>query len=350
MINLKGYIQTICKQNEKIDAKTNRARRPDIKVNPMSTRKRISCDTSPSSSSVDLESKAKTESSNDIEISGIRTRSAALADKIRRHVRKPIVYDLEEEREEEEDKSYQKRKADNDDDWATFKKRRFDEESPKFKKLTSPSISSSSLRRSSSAKATNGKFETPPVYKNKDGDYFVAFYTNKYVFSNHFPCPQKFELEGHEFPTSEHYYMYHKALFHGDKEAAESILKEPCPKTAKRITADFRNFDAKKWDDISVEVMRKGVMAKFDQNTELRRELFKTGNATLVEAAPRDRRWGVGLNMSDPDVANQAKWKGQNLLGQILMGVRTTLAAQYPEEFESLKPSSERMLQNAVSI
>lgn len=44
---------------------------------------------------------------------------------------------------------------------------------------------------------------------------------------------------------------------------------------------------------------------------------------------------GVGLNMDNPDVADDSKWRGSNLLGHLLMNVRMKLAAEYGEEFES---------------
>ena len=41
----------------------------------------------------------------------------------------------------------------------------------------------------------------------------------------------------------------------------------------------------------------------------------------------KDRIWGIGLSMSDPDRLDRRKWKGQNLLGYALMMVREKLRA-----------------------
>lgn len=94
--------------------------------------------------------------------------------------------------------------------------------------------------------------------------------------------------------------------------------------------------------------MRRAVTAKFEQITDLRAELFRTGRATLVEASLTDMRWGIGLDKDDPDVANPIKWRGQNLLGQVLMAVRTSLSTQFPEEFERQKQAAERYYLKAI--
>lgn len=39
-------------------------------------------------------------------------------------------------------------------------------------------------------------FKDPPTYKGPDGRYYVAFFTNKYIFSNHFVCPDGVTIDG----------------------------------------------------------------------------------------------------------------------------------------------------------
>jgi ribA/ribD-fused uncharacterized protein len=68
-----------------------------------------------------------------------------------------------------------------------------------------------------------------------------------------------------------------------------------------------------------------GNWAKFIQNNGLRKKLLATKNSTLVEANPKDIIWGVGLSENDPNIANPNCWRGQNLLGEILMQVRTEI-------------------------
>ena len=53
--------------------------------------------------------------------------------------------------------------------------------------------------------------------------------------------------------------------------------------------------------------------------------IVDTGDKILVEASPYDRIWGIGLSATHPDAKNPAKWKGENLLGKVLMDVRNEL-------------------------
>ena len=76
------------------------------------------------------------------------------------------------------------------------------------------------------------------------------------------------------------------------------------------------------WNGVRQIIVYEGLLEKFSQNPELREKLKKTGKAILAECAVKDRVWGIGLSMHDPDRLNRMKWQGQNLLGYALMMVR----------------------------
>lgn len=61
---------------------------------------------------------------------------------------------------------------------------------------------------------------------------------------------------------------------------------------------------------------------QFTQNPDLKQALLDTRGTTLVEASPRDRKWGVGLGVNNKNVHNRKTWRGKNLLGEILTSVR----------------------------
>lgn len=68
-----------------------------------------------------------------------------------------------------------------------------------------------------------------------------------------------------------------------------------------------------------------GLLAKFSQNDYLKNLLLGTDDAILAECSPYDRIWGIGLAIDDPRVQDPSMWRGENLLGRMLMDVRHQL-------------------------
>ena len=79
-------------------------------------------------------------------------------------------------------------------------------------------------------------------------------------------------------------------------------------------------------NDVDFSSMEQYMMyKKFSQNEDLKAKLKATDNSILAECAVKDRIWGIGLSMNNPDRLQIDKWKGQNLLGYALMMVRERL-------------------------
>ena len=114
----------------------------------------------------------------------------------------------------------------------------------------------------------------------------------------------------------------------GDADTAQKILDTDNFKLMKQLGREVRNYDDMTWSKIRYDVVKSGVLAKFSQNPGLAEKLLNTGSSLLAECAVRDRIWGIGLGMSNPDRFNPAMWRGQNLLGRVLMDVRRILSQQ----------------------
>ena len=77
------------------------------------------------------------------------------------------------------------------------------------------------------------------------------------------------------------------------------------------------------------EKSEKIVQAMFElgsREKELIELLLSTGDLLIIETAPRDTLWGIGMSGSNIDIYNPQKWKGANILGLALMRVRKTLS------------------------
>ena len=62
---------------------------------------------------------------------------------------------------------------------------------------------------------------------------------------------------------------------------------------------------------------------KFMQNPELASKLKNT-RGLIVECNPKDLYFSCGLAITHPDTGNTSKWKGKNVLGEVLCTVRDT--------------------------
>ena len=135
----------------------------------------------------------------------------------------------------------------------------------------------------------------------------------------------KFMVDGTVFSSMEQYMMYKKAVCFHDKEIADKILMTDDVVEIKALGRLVANYNDNYWNGVRQIIVFEGLFAKFSQNEDLKSQLKTTGDKLLAECAVRDRIWGIGLSMKDPDRFEIDKWKGQNLLGYALMMVREQL-------------------------
>ena len=134
-----------------------------------------------------------------------------------------------------------------------------------------------------------------------------------------------FSQDDISFSSMEQFMMYQKAVCFNDLKIAAHILETEDVSRIKELGRLVTGYDNNYRGGIRQIVVYKGLLAKFSQNTDLKELLLKTGDAVLAECAVKDRIWGIGLSMRDPDRFDRSKWKGQNLLGYTLMMVRESL-------------------------
>uniref|UniRef100_I5AQH1 NADAR domain-containing protein n=1 Tax=Eubacterium cellulosolvens (strain ATCC 43171 / JCM 9499 / 6) TaxID=633697 RepID=I5AQH1_EUBC6 len=134
-----------------------------------------------------------------------------------------------------------------------------------------------------------------------------------------------FDYNGRRFSSMEQYMMYYKAILFADEENAAEIMDTDDVASIKALGRQVAGYDDHVWNGLRQLIIYEGLQAKFSQNVELKGALLATGDAVLAECAVKDRIWGIGLSMSDPDRYQREKWKGQNLLGYALMMTRQRL-------------------------
>lgn len=126
-------------------------------------------------------------------------------------------------------------------------------------------------------------------------------------------APYPISLDAKEWPTSEHYYQAQK-FAETDPAHAEALRRTKRPRDARRMGRDPAHVPDPHWTERKDEVMRKALLAKFNQHVELGAKLLSTGDAKLIEHTAADSYWGDGGDGT-----------GENKLGTLLMEVRAQL-------------------------
>ena len=157
---------------------------------------------------------------------------------------------------------------------------------------------------------------------------FSFFWLNDNAFSQWHPS--SFKVGENTFTSAEQFMMYEKALLFNDTKVAQQILKSSSPKTQKALGRKVDNFDQKIWDRHCCDIVYRGNYAKFSQNPHLKEQLLalQHRDREFVEASPRDKIWGIGMEASDAGVKHRENWKGLNLLGKVLTCVRDDILKQ----------------------
>jgi len=180
---------------------------------------------------------------------------------------------------------------------------------------------------------------------SKDPDDYIFFCNNN---PKAYACLGNWywEREGHK-GLDDHLYwcvgqetMYAKAKLFGDTEIAGRILSErEHPGVIKELGRAIRNYDDSVWVSKRHQTVQDAVLGKFWQNPEMGEMLKTTGDKIIVEAHWNDKVWGVGfpewtaddirgIKKSDTEFdAGPDEWQGENLLGLVLMQVRSELSA-----------------------
>lgn len=156
--------------------------------------------------------------------------------------------------------------------------------------------------------------------------YFFSKEPENREFSNFYET--LFKLDDVEYKSAEHAFQAIKAKTFGDEEIFSKILKAKSAQSAKSFGKKVKDFKEDVWTAKKEDVMRSILRAKFTQNLELRKKLIDTEDKIMANADARDKYWGIGTSASTTIARDPKKWKGENLLGKLLMEIRSELKAE----------------------
>jgi ribA/ribD-fused uncharacterized protein len=152
----------------------------------------------------------------------------------------------------------------------------------------------------------------------------------------------RFELDRITYNSAEQWMMAEKARLFGDAEVLAQILAADDPHAIKMLGRAVRGFDPERWSAECFERVVRGNVAKFGQDAALGAFLRSTAGEILVEAAPRDTIWGIGLSATNEKAKDPRTWRGKNLLGFALTQTRSILESQPEGSLRVSSGSSDR--------
>ncbi len=155
--------------------------------------------------------------------------------------------------------------------------------------------------------------------------------------SNFHRC--NFEYNGQLYTTREQAFQHQKALFIGNKEIAETMLKMRDPSMIKKIAKCLPKSE--EWIQIERRIFTEICLHAAKQDFAYEKALLDTEGSYLVEAVIGDFKWGSGINMYATGHTLLQHIPGENLMGKILMNVRDEILAERKQ-----KSNTTRNIQN----
>ena len=168
------------------------------------------------------------------------------------------------------------------------------------------------------------KRQNCPQYDgSRESNEAFCFMSKRSPLSN-FNTDYPITIKNETYSCNEMYIQEQKALLFGDFGRASLIreAKEPnvMKDLGKKVTGYVDHIWKAKAEDITMTCNR----AKVYQHEAIQAYLLKTGNKKIGEGTV-DRLFGIGVHISSPLCLNHQEWPGKNLMGNILMELRSEL-------------------------
>ena len=165
--------------------------------------------------------------------------------------------------------------------------------------------------------------------KAKPKKNILAFKSYEHPLSNHFPC--ELEVFDNKFKSVEEAYFWRMSLEMGKPDLAKKIHESRHAGEAKKISKDIADdLTRLQWETDNVDIMEHLLAVKAKQCERFNECLMETQDSVLAEATP-SRFWGTGLSMFVTKNCSESYWPGQNMLGALLMDLRTEILTRKDE-------------------
>ena len=121
-----------------------------------------------------------------------------------------------------------------------------------------------------------------------------------------------------------------KAKYFGDNDVHNQIMGCKNSSDCKEFSSKIKGVDYTKWETVAADTCRNGIREKFIQNPILMETLVHhTGSKRIIECT-KDRLWGTGTALAQPNCLNSDRWITSGIMGKILEDIRLEFCSHYP--------------------
>jgi len=126
----------------------------------------------------------------------------------------------------------------------------------------------------------------------------------------------------------------------GDDEGFRKVMDAQTPAEVSYSREETKEATEEEWAMATKKKLYVIQEAKFRQYPELQSRLLATGESVLAAYLPKDNLMGIGISTDDVRAKNPIHWRGQNVLGTILMELRELFRVEQEKKVQAEGPSS----------
>lgn len=115
----------------------------------------------------------------------------------------------------------------------------------------------------------------------------------------------------------------------------EGVIASSVKRVLEKMQAAYRRSEPDGVEDQSESKLFEWLVHSYEikcKHESVAKQLNSSDNRIIVYCDPDDTLFSCGLEVTDEDVKNPAKWKGKNLLGLALMQVRCQIKEEWKAE------------------
>ena len=180
-------------------------------------------------------------------------------------------------------------------------------------------------------------YDKYPGYVDKQN--LIAFRYDDDVLSNMYLCDIMYDNTS--FSSVEHAYQYAKCSFFNKRDIAQNILLAPTAREAKLLAEHIIKNDAEleHWKVSNIYIMEEILQCKAKSCILFKDTLVGSDDNILAEATS-DVFWEAGLTPSQIEHIHSKFFKGRNVLGNLMMSLRSKLRNELTPANAKGAPSS----------